>query len=83
MMPNLPLRRFESVASRVSHITLQTVRVWGSLELDTLNVLLMAPRVYDITRSIEPLYLPCTITESHVLGMQLNIMTRPHLFKAV
>ena len=36
------LTSFESVASRASHVTLQTVRVWGSLELDTLlNILLV------------------------------------------
>ena len=41
-MPNLSSHRFESVASRASHVTLQTVCVLGSLELDTLlNILLI------------------------------------------
>ena len=40
-VPNLPWCQFESVASRASHVTLQTVHVW---ELDTLlNVLLIVP----------------------------------------
>ena len=42
--PNIPERRYESIASCASHVTLQTVRVWGSLVLHTLfNALLIIP----------------------------------------
>ena len=51
-LPNLPSRQFESVASRVSHVTLQTVRVWGSLELDTLLNILLILEVASVSQQV-------------------------------